>query len=122
MTQAESLNDRLARWAQTHPTTASDEDRQVREAFVAKFPLEHLRDLTLEQYAIGRGDAENLCYWLEWKTGMLGSIRGGTSKKFGVYWSQAQAAYWFNPRFATPDDGEDSHSGCHSRGRHFLKE
>lgn len=107
MTLPESLNDRLERWAQTHPTTLSNEDRQTRDSFVEKFPLEHLRELTLEQYAIGRGDTENFCYWLEWGTGTLGSIRGGASKKFGVYWSQSKKEYMVNAMFSSPEDAKD---------------
>lgn len=106
MTHPDSLNDRLAAWAQTHPTKASAEDVNVREAFVARFPLATLPQLTLEEYTLGRGDTENFSYWLEWKTGRLGSIRGGTSKKFGVYWNQKTQTYVFNSMFNSAEEAK----------------
>lgn len=52
--------------------------------FLARFPLESLTNMTLEQYTdLKRTDS--FCYWLEFKTTGLGSISGGTSFKFGIY-------------------------------------
>lgn len=54
------------------------------EQFINRFPLESLKDMTLEQYTdLNRSDS--FCYWIEFKTRHLGSIAGGSSFKFGIY-------------------------------------
>lgn len=54
------------------------------EDFQTEFPIEKLRELPLEKYTnLNRTDS--FCYWLENKTYDLGSIRGGSSYKFGIY-------------------------------------
>lgn len=51
--------------------------------FNEQFPLENLKDITLDQYT--NLDKTSFCYWLEAKTEALGSIWGGSSYKFGIY-------------------------------------
>ena len=52
--------------------------------FINRFPLESLREMTLEQYT-NNLRADSFCYWLEFKVQHLGSIAGGSSFKFGIY-------------------------------------
>jgi 5-methylcytosine-specific restriction protein B len=72
----------LQNWLQNNPKTMPDDLRQLREEFVQRFPIERLADLTLEEYAIGKGNSDSFCYWLEVKTRELGSIKGGNVSKF----------------------------------------
>lgn len=58
--------------------------RQLYNDFLKAFPVESLKDMTLEQYTDLKKD-NSFCYWLEAKTFELGSIWGGSSYKFGVY-------------------------------------
>lgn len=58
--------------------------RQLYNDFLKAFPVESLKDMTLEQYTDLKKD-NSFCYWLEAKTSELGSIWGGSSYKFGVY-------------------------------------
>jgi predicted RNA-binding protein with PUA-like domain len=79
----------LRDWLTRNPKTMPEDLRQLREEFVRRFPKEQLGKLTLEQYALGRDDSENsFCYWLEYKTVELGSIQGGSVKKFWVWWDK----------------------------------
>ena len=56
----------------------------LKEQFRQKFPLEFLRNMTLDQYTnLNREDS--FCYWLESRTSEIGSIWGGSSLKFGIY-------------------------------------
>ena len=75
---------------------------KLNEDFLKAFPLESLKDLTLEQYTnLNRSDS--FCYWLERKTKALGGIGGGSSFKFGIY------EYKNNPKehhFETLIDGK----------------
>jgi hypothetical protein len=66
ITQARNWQVNLQAWLQKNPKTIPDYLRQLREAFVLKFPPEDLQDLTLERYAVGKPDS--FCYWLEFKT------------------------------------------------------
>lgn len=58
--------------------------RALHTQFLQQFPIEHLGNMTLEEYTnLNREDS--FCYWLEVKTQELGSIWGGSSYKFGIY-------------------------------------
>lgn len=58
--------------------------RALHKQFLQQFPIEHLGNMTLEEYTnLNREDS--FCYWLEVKTQELGSIWGGSSYKFGIY-------------------------------------
>ena len=58
--------------------------RALHTQFLQQFPIEHLGNMTLEEYT--NLDKDNsFCYWLESKTNGLGSIWGGSSYKFGIF-------------------------------------
>lgn len=101
------LSEKLQEWAATNPSQASDNDVEIRNEFVSRFPREKLPELKLDEYVMGHGDAENFCYWLERKTDMLGSMFGGSSKKFGVYWSQKNQDYVVNRMFSGAEEAKD---------------
>lgn len=63
----------------------ADIDRhKLYKEFQEAFPLEKLGEMTLEQYTnLNRSDS--FCYWLESRTGYLGSIWGGSAYKFGIF-------------------------------------
>ena len=51
------------------------QDEKLRQEFIDKFPLEKLPTLELERYALGGKEKDNLCWWLEFNTVPLGSIK-----------------------------------------------
>lgn len=56
--------------------------------FLNKFPLESLKTMKLEDYTdvvTKENDNDSFTYWVETKTRDLGSIKGGSSEKFGIY-------------------------------------
>ncbi|MGF1692372.1 AAA family ATPase [Photobacterium kagoshimensis] len=59
-------------------------EQQVWDDFIARWPRDKLVELTLEQY-VSTNDNDTFTYWLETRTSSLGSIRGNTSAKFGIY-------------------------------------
>jgi MoxR-like ATPase len=94
----------LRDWLVTNPKTIPEDMRQLREEFVRQFPKEKLRDLTLEQYALGHeGYRESFCYWLERKTRYLGSILGGNVMKFGVWHGSDGRWHWVG-RYKSAED------------------
>lgn len=52
--------------------------------FLQRFPIEHLPNMTLEEY-FNLERKDSFCYWLESKLDKLGSIWGGYAYKFGIY-------------------------------------
>ncbi len=88
---------KLADWLRTNPRTMPAEVAELRRAFVERFPKERLDAMTLREYALGHeGTKDSFCYWLEWKTEQLGSVKGGSVSKFGVWWSQKEGVWRWN--------------------------
>ncbi|WP_414043952.1 hypothetical protein ACMGE9_03905 [Macrococcus sp. EM39E] len=55
------------------------------EEFNKRFPKDNINELTYETYALGHGE-NTFSYWLEFKTSEdVGSIRGGSASKHGIY-------------------------------------
>ncbi|WP_025821000.1 AAA family ATPase [Shewanella marina] len=54
------------------------------DEFLARWPKKRIEELTLEEY-VDVKNRDTFAYWLEHKTKILGSIRGGDSSKFGIY-------------------------------------
>ena len=62
----------------------STEKEQIRQHFLATWPVDRVKEMTLGEYTnLNREDS--FCYWLESVTQRLGSIWGGSSYKFGIY-------------------------------------
>lgn len=61
-----------------------DELKELLDKFLDRWTLENVQNLTLQEY-VGIGNKDTYCQWVETKTRMLGSIKGLTSIKFGIY-------------------------------------
>ncbi|MFN8468808.1 MAG: AAA family ATPase [Caldilineaceae bacterium] len=95
----------LETWSSSNPITMPADLRRLREEFVHRFPPEQITSLTLEQYALGHeGSKDSFCYWLEWKTRKLGSVSGGSSAKWGVWWDSQAKSWRMNQKYASPED------------------
>jgi 5-methylcytosine-specific restriction protein B len=68
-----------------------DSKEKGRIEFVAKFPIERISELSLDDFVLGT-DKESFCYWLEFKKiggkVILFGIGGGSASKFGLYKSK----------------------------------
>lgn len=94
--------DLLKGWLKNNSKQISDEKRLIREEFNERFPKENLENLTLEEYALGLDNPNSFCNWLERKATPLGSIRGGTSSKFGVW--RGKDKWRFNKAYTSEYD------------------
>ena len=57
---------------------------KLKESFLENWPVERVEDMTIDEYTnLNREDS--FTYWVESKTRPLGSIKGGSSYKFGIY-------------------------------------
>ncbi len=92
-------------WLDNNPITAPAYVIELRNEFVARFPWQQLPSLTKEEYALGvDGYRDSFCYWLEWKTKLLGSVSGGGAAKWGVWWSRRNKQWRFNSKYRDEDD------------------
>ncbi|MGX9459076.1 AAA family ATPase [Photobacterium damselae subsp. damselae] len=66
------------------------------DEFLTRWPKQKIKELTLEEY-VDVNNRDTFAYWLEHRTKIVGSIRGGDSSKFGIY------------RRNKPPKGERSH-------------
>ena len=96
---------KLTEWLSRNPKQMPAQDRQALDEFCARFPLDKLRAMTLQDYALGHDTAkESFCYWLEWKLGNHGSVRGGSSAKWGVWWGKQENDWRYNKFYTSPED------------------
>jgi hypothetical protein len=61
-----------------------NELKELLDEFLNRWPTSNVQNLTLQAY-VGIGNKDTFCQWVETKTRMLGSIKGMTSIKFGIY-------------------------------------
>ena len=67
-------------------TETSSKLDSLYENFINRFPIEKLKSLALEEYTnLNKDNDDYFCTWVEQKMRNLGSIRGATSLKFGIY-------------------------------------
>ncbi|MGR5220270.1 AAA family ATPase [Vibrio parahaemolyticus] len=62
----------------------TEQRQQLWDRFLSEWPIERIEALTLAQY-VSVEDKSTFTYWLETEARNLGSIKGGSSEKFGIY-------------------------------------
>lgn len=74
--------------------------KKERSDMLALFPLEKWPVMTLEEYALGLGENQNVfCRWLEYLTPNLGSMRGGTARKLLIYKYKDKPGWFFDSQY-----------------------
>ncbi len=64
------------------------------QEFIQRYPAEHLSQLSLAEYCIGRGDGESFCWWLErGLQPLLGRYMPGTSRGHILYFQKDGSVY-----------------------------
>jgi len=63
---------------------ATDELKELLNNFLNKLNIDKVIEMKLEDY-VSIGNKDTFCQWVETKTRILGSIKGLTSIKFGIY-------------------------------------
>lgn len=70
-----------------------EQREEDRLSFVNKFPLNNLKDLSIDQFVQGT-DENSFCYWLEFKKIGFG-IGGGNASKFGIYKTEKEGEIFY---------------------------
>lgn len=62
----------------------------LREEFIKKFPMDSLKNISIDDYAIGRGDNNSFCYWIEFGLDrkLLDNFSIGGSKYYILYYDK----------------------------------
>lgn len=77
----------------------------LRENFVNSYPVKYIRNqMTLDDYCEGKGKKDTFCNRLERELIGLGSIKGATASKFGIYYSQEKHKYLINKVWRIPQN------------------
>ncbi|MCT6838140.1 DUF3883 domain-containing protein [Lactobacillus rizhaonensis] len=72
----------------------SENLNQLRCDFVNKYTLSYIKNrMKLDDFVVGKENKNSFCYELEFNLAQLGSIKGSSSKKFGIYYSQKENKY-----------------------------
>ena len=86
------------------PQDKDEQAEMLRQQFLSRFPISKLPSLTLREYALGLEPKENsFCYWLEFETSTLGSMRGGTAYKHIVFFRKKKNKWEYDPKFPSED-------------------
>lgn len=62
----------------------TEELEELLDEFLNRWQIEVVENMTLQEY-VGVENKDTFCQWVETKTRILGSIKGMTSIKFGIY-------------------------------------
>lgn len=69
-----------------------------RQEILKRFPLSEWPTMPLEKFALGLPDSSNTyCWWLEFNSPHLGSIKGGSSTKHLVYKHKNKPGWYYYP-------------------------
>ena len=74
--------------------------------FQNTFPADSLKGMTLNEFAIGTGENDSFCWWLEVKLHELGRFSPGSSNNYPIYWSKDKEDYVINKKVGDDVDAE----------------
>lgn len=89
----------VAKFDAEYVSSQEDAAQRERGVFIKKFPSHLLRNLTLDEYVVGRGN-QTFCNLVESGTKTWANIQGATSFKFGVYFGKTKSDSTREYRFA----------------------
>ncbi|EHR42603.1 DUF3883 domain-containing protein [Alishewanella jeotgali] len=85
-------------FTQKFDTTYEDKALSVRGQFLCSYPLNKLKNITLDEYVIGKGTA-SFCACVEAKTKAWANMQGATANKFGIYFGKTKSDPTMKYRF-----------------------
>ncbi|MEI7842787.1 MAG: DUF3883 domain-containing protein [Gallionellaceae bacterium] len=98
MPQASNLDAELQIFAQHFDTSYEDKAVNTRGQFLRSYPLNRLKNMTLDEYVIGKGTA-SFCAYVEAKTKAWANMQGATANKFGIYFGKTKSDPTMQYRF-----------------------
>ena len=77
----------LRKFDKSFNTVEEDNALNLRGEFLKAYPLNNLKNITLDEYVIGKR-TPSFCTYVEVKTKKWANIQGATSSKFGIYFGK----------------------------------
>jgi len=68
-------------------------DYSTIQKFTNLFPVDDIKNLTLEDYCAGKGDRNNFSWWIESGLKYLGKYSPGSARSYLIYWSRKKEDY-----------------------------
>lgn len=93
-----NFNTELHAFAQNFDTAYEDKAVSTRGQFLRSYPLSQLKNITLDDYVIGKGTA-SFCACVEAKTKAWANMQGATANKFGIYFGKTKSDPTIRYRF-----------------------
>ena len=99
------LSAAVSAWDRSAQTPRTKEGEKARDEVLRRFPLSGWPALPLDRYALGTpASDDSYCYWLEYRTDALGSIRGGSARKHLIFKRRSDGQWSFPTGFASEQD------------------
>ena len=100
-----TLSEAIAQFDRSPTNPVAEGYRSQRAEILARFPRDQWPGMRLEEYALGQpGVEDTYCYWLEYESQSVGSIRGGSARKLIIYKRRDREGWYFPNMFS--DEGE----------------
>lgn len=80
-----------------------EKGNQLLKEFQKTYSLETLKAMTIEEYALGRGE-KSYGWWLEYHSKVLGNIGGGNASKHVIYYSKGNKEWIFPSKFSSVEE------------------
>ena len=77
------------------------------ENFQTRFPISSLKELSLDDYCVGKGNRDNFCWWIETGLKDLGRYSPGKANHYLIYYSNAKGAYSKNGALVKDIDNDE---------------
>lgn len=92
-----SLKEALKKYDRQQDESSITLAKKEREEVLTRFPLDAWPSMPLTRYALGQGNnQDSFCWWLEFGTPHLGSMKGGSSRKHIIYKKRNSGEWWFD--------------------------
>ena len=103
-----TLSEVIAQFDRSPQSPPAEGYQSQRAEILMRFPLDQWPEMKLEDYALGQpGVEDTYCYWLEFKSLYVGSIRGGAASKLIIYKQKDPGGWYFPKRFSSEGEAWD---------------
>ena len=100
-----TLSEAIVQFDRSPTSSAAVGYRSQLAEILKRFPRDEWPAMSLGDYALGQpGVEDTYCYWLEYKSQLVGSIRGGSARKLIIYKRRDREGWYFPTVFS--DEGE----------------
>lgn len=76
----------------------------LRQQFVERFPRSAWQSMPVEDYALGQGNSDVVCYWIEFKTKPVASMSGGSSHKHLIFKRVAKGVWQYPNEYSSIEE------------------